>query len=446
MIPILIDNFGPLILHATTSTLALKVLSINKYHYLKGGADNIYLQGSKLLEKKGHEVIHFSTVDKRNESSSTSEYFVTNPDFLNKSRIKQLLLSVRYLYSYEAKRKLKRLIKDHKPDVAHLHIFFGEISLSILPVLKKAGIPVVMTLHEYKMLCPAYTLFDQNMKICEKCATGNYIPSVIKRCVGNNFLYSMLSATEGYFRDWIIPYEKYIDHFFTYSDFSSTKHLEYKTGLSKKMSYLNNFIQVPEQVDHSHHENYYLYFGRLSREKGLLTLLKAIKQEPEVVLKIAGEGPLRSVMEEYCKANDLKNVKFLGYLEKEQLNAVIRNATFTIAPSEWYETFGMNILESMSLGTPVIVSKIGGMKELVKEGKTGFLIKPGEEDSILDCIRSLKNIGKNEYIKLSTQCYEFSKNFSEESHYRTLIKVYESQIAMKKINIQSHTKNTNMQR
>ncbi|MFO0793949.1 MAG: glycosyltransferase, partial [Candidatus Brocadiaceae bacterium] len=208
----------------------MRILQINNYHYIKGGSDRVYFETSKLLEEKGHTVIHFSVNDKEALESPYKKYFLNGIDFLKKDKlcVKNIL---RFVYSHEAREKLENLIRNENPEIAHLHIFYGRIGLSILPVLKKYNIPAVMTVHEYKVLCPMYNFLNRNEEICEKCAKGNYFYCVINRCNRNSFLYSFVSALECYVRDSLFNYEKYIDKFIMVSKFIQEKHLKYKPHL-----------------------------------------------------------------------------------------------------------------------------------------------------------------------------------------------------------------------
>ena len=402
----------------------MKVLQINKYHYLKGGADKVYLDTSNLLAERGHEVLHFSTSDTKNEFSLTSEFFVKSPDFLTLSTWQKMKSSLSYIYSNQSKQNLTNLILEHQPDLAHIHIFFGELSLSILSVLRKFNIPVVMTLHDFKLLCPIYSLYDQDNSICEKCASGNILHCVRKKCNKNNYAYSLMASVESVTRDWLFSYEKYIDHFIAVSKFSMKKHLEYRVQLEGKISHLYNFVDRPLSVMKPGHEDYYCYFGRLSREKGLLNLVNAFAKNG-FKLKIAGEGPFKKELEQYCQQNSISNVAFVGHQSGLQLERFVNRAKFTIVPSECYESFGLVVIESMQQGTPVIASNIGAIPELVEHHRTGFLFTSGQLEAIQQAIMLADSYNTEAYQALSQNCIQFANKFNSQNHYKSLMRIYD---------------------
>jgi len=384
----------------------------------------MYFLISDLLEEKGHEVIHFSTHSEMNESSPTSEFFVEDPNFQNRPFLKKALKSPSYIYSRKSRQKLRQLLEKEKPDIAHLHIFFGELSLSILPELKKHNIPVVMSLHEYKMLCSAYTLYDRNGSICELCSSGNHLHSIKKKCTKGSFFSSCISALECYVRDEFIPYDKYIDRFISVSQFSMNKHLEFRPELQDKISYIYNFTDS-EPVSTILSDNYFVYFGRLSREKGIETLIKAFARLPELKLKIIGDGTERNDYERLVEELGVQNIEFCGFKRGKELNDEIIRAKFCIIHSEWYETFGLTVIESMLCGTPPISSGLGGMSELIEDQKTGFIFKPKKVDDLVRVLGIASNMSPTQYHKMATKCLTFaSRNFNKEKYYSELITIY----------------------
>ncbi|MFY0626306.1 MAG: glycosyltransferase [Reichenbachiella sp.] len=402
----------------------MKILQINKYHYLRGGSDKVYLETSKLLQKNGHDIIHFSTVNPKNEFSPTASYFVKDPDFLGQNLFMKIKSSFRYIYSYEAKRKLTKLIEDHRPEIAHLHIFFGELSLSILSVLRKHKIPVVMTLHDFKLLCPIYSLYDQNNSICEKCAKGNLLHCIQKKCNKGSYAYSTLASLESYVRELWYSYDKHIDHFLAVSKFSMYKHLEYRDDIADKISCLHNFIEYSSSSITHGHESYYCYFGRMSREKGLMTLVKAF-EENGLELKLAGDGPYRQELEQYCQHNSIRNITFVGHQSGKALEHLVGQAKFSIVPSECYESFGLVVVESMRFGTPVIASNIGAISELVEHQHTGFLFTSGQFNSMQQAIMLADSQSIDSYQELSENCIQFVNKFNSQNHYTSLMRTYE---------------------
>ncbi len=406
------------------SDSALKVLQINKYHYLKGGSDRMYLETSELLSEHGHQVCHFSTCNAKNLPSPTSFFFVNAPDFANSSFLQKIGQAFSYLYSSKSAKQLSQLIREEKPDIAHLHIFFGELSLSVLTTLKKHRIPIVMTLHDFKLLCPIHSLYDQKGEICEQCSTGKYHHALIKKCNKNQISLSAMSALESYFRDWLIPYESYINHFIAVSEFTKSKHLQFRLKLANKISTIHNFAtshDLPKRVNKA---NYIIYFGRLSREKGLTQLINTMSLFPNSSLHIVGEGPEESTLKTLVAQLKIENVVFLGYQNGEDLNQLIQKARFSIFPSESYESFGLGIIESFFLGTPPLASAIGGMKELIENNVNGFLFEPSNPLELQNSISEALSISESDYNNMIIEGKKSSMNYSKINHYKQLISLY----------------------
>jgi glycosyltransferase involved in cell wall biosynthesis len=410
----------------------MKVLQVNNFHYYGSGTDRIYLETGKLLKSKGHEVYYFSTSDEKNIPSEQDRYFVNNFNFLNASKTEQIKSLGRFIYSKAVKKNLERLITDLKPDLAHLHIFFGRLSNSILPVLRKHNIPVIMTLHEYKLVCPVYTLLNADGKICERCVHGNYLPCIIQKCNRHNFYYSTIAALESYIRDWFFAYEKNIERFICVSRFMTEKMQSLRPAHAKKFIHINNFIDLSQYEFTLEKHDYYLYFGRISREKGIFTMLETFRSFPEIRLIIVGEGAILDAARTFVKEHEIRNVEFLGYISGKPLIEIISKAKFVIVPSEWYETFGLVAIESMAAGTPVIASSIGAIPEIIESGKTGFLFESRNPVSMSEAIKRSQCISENEYKSMAfaaRQCVE--NNYDTEKYYASLMNVYQQTLAEK---------------
>lgn len=204
----------------------MKILQINKYFYRKGGAETVFFNTIKLLEEQGHTVIPFSLHHKKNESSNYEDYFVNYPELSDSSIIDRLLYTPSFFYNKEAARKLEKLIQVEKPDIAHIHLMFNSLSIAILPILKKYNIPVVMSVHDYRLVCPAYTFTDGNGNFCERCKDKRYYQCVKYRCSKQNFINSMMLCMDSYFRALFFPPIQYIDKFIFVSKFSMNKHIQ----------------------------------------------------------------------------------------------------------------------------------------------------------------------------------------------------------------------------
>ena len=244
----------------------MKILQINNYHYLRGGSDKVYLDTSQLLKSKGHKVINFSVRDSKNLTNTYSAFFIRPVNFFKGGFFKKIVMVLRFVYSFESKDHLEKLIKKERPDIAHVHIYHGRLTSSIMGVLRKYNIPIVMTLHEYRMLCPVYTFLDNKKNICEKCAHGNYMHCFLNKCCKNNRIYSLIMAVECFFRDLLIPSKDYIDKFIMVSKFSMKKHLHYIPSIKDKAGHIYNFFDDKRYRKSKHPKHFYVYFGRLSKE------------------------------------------------------------------------------------------------------------------------------------------------------------------------------------
>lgn len=402
----------------------MKILQINKYFYRKGGAETVFFNTIKLLEEKGHTVIPFSLQNKKNISSPYSPFFVEYPE-LSESNLSTKIKNVfKFIYNKEAAENLERLIIKERPDIAHIHLMFNSLSVSILPVLKKHRIPIVMSVHDYRLVCPAYTFIDGKGNFCEKCAGGKFYNCITNKCSGNNLSNSMMLSLDSYFRHFFFSPINYIRKFIFVSNFSREKHIQINNNFKKKSTRLYNFTPSPKETN-SVKGDYMFFFGRISNEKGIKTLLEAFKQLPKIQLKIAGTGPLF----EELKMWSLPNVEFLGFRSGDDLKKQIMNSSFVIVPSECYENNPMSIIEAYTLGKPVIGSNIGGIPELIEEKKTGMLFTVKSVENLKEILAEADKITDKQYKDMSASAIEFAKNnFSEDNHYEKLISIYKETI------------------
>lgn len=401
----------------------MKVLSVNKFHYIKGGADRLYLEWSELLEKKGHEIVYFSMQHERNQATTYARYFVENVEFFNNGGWRNLPdMALRVLYSRQARRRIELLIEDTRPEIAHLHNIAHQLSPSILDSLKKHGLPVVQTVHDYKFGCPTYSFFTEG-QVCERCKRHHYYNTVLHRCNRGSLSASLLNCVEMYFHQLIGIYDK-VDLFISPSNFLREKMIEY--GFSpERIVRIPNFVDTNQYVPSYTSDGYFLFVGRLVSFKGVSTLLEAMRSVQESQLYIVGEGELREQLEARAREESIQNVSFLGYQSGPELKSLIANAMFTVTPSEWYENMPYAILESFALGTPVLAANIGGMPELIEPGVNGLLFEPGSVVDLVEKIRylllnrqQLASMGKRARAKIE-------REYDAETHYERVVQVYE---------------------
>lgn len=403
----------------------MKILQINKYFYKKGGAETVFFNTISLLESKGHTVIPFCLQNKKNQESPYSSYFVDYPELSESNLFTKIKNVFRFIYNKQAARKIEKLIIKEKPDIAHIHLLFNSLSVSILPVLRKYNIPVVMSVHDYRLVCPAYTFTDGKGNFCEKCSTGKFYHCITNKCSKQSFFNSTMLSLDSYFRALFIPPIAYINKFIFVSSFSRNKHIQVNSMFKDKSVYLYNFTPTVEDTNINKGE-YMLFFGRISEEKGLRTLIQSIKGLPHINLKIAGTGPL---WDELTQEN-IPNVDFLGFMSGKELENCIAKASFVIVSSECYENNPMSIIEAYTLGKPVIGSNLGGIPELIVDNETGFLFKTKSVESLKNAIQKANDVPNGVYQEMSKSAIKFAdENFSETSHYNKLIRIYEEVIA-----------------
>lgn len=400
----------------------MKILMVNKFFYIKGGSETYYFALKRLLEAQGHTVIDFSMQDEKNFTSKYSKYFVENVNYNSAEGLKKKLKAgFNIVYSKEAKKKFEQLVIATRPDIIHLHIFQHQLSPSILDVIKKYNLPTVYTAHDLKMLCLNYKMMHHG-KICEECKGQKYYRCAVNKCVKESFAKSCINVAEGYIHKWRHSYDV-IDKIITPSAFYKKKFEEFGIP-SKRVVHIPNFLDTekPEVNITNDCEEYYLYFGRLSEEKGLLTLLRAF-QGINAKLYIVGTGPIKSEIEEYILAESITNVKVLGFMSGQPLKDIVGNAKAVILPSEWYENGPYSAIEALQMGRPIIGADIAGIPELV-DGN-GYLFKSGSPGDLKEQIEKMEGLTEAEYQKLKSNSYKlFLNSYTKETHYKELEKIY----------------------
>ena len=405
------------------------ILQINKYYYLKSGAERYMFDVSSLLQNRGHHVIPFAMQHEKNVPTKYSKYFVENIEFsreIKSSIFRKLKLGLKVIYSFEARNKLSRLIEKEKPDIAHIHKFNNSLTPSILYALKKKGIPVVQTLHDYRTICPNYNLYDFNkFEVCEDCKGHNYFNALRRRCheIGASSLVGLNIAIESYLYHFLKTYESTIDLFIAPSNFLMKKLIDF--GVDKnKIIHIPYFVHYDKYTPNYSNFNYLLYFGRLERHKGIKALISAMKRVNSLKLYIVGEGSYRNELEKYMEIDNVKNVLLVGYKKGKELNEFIKNSLFTIVPSEWYENCPLAVLESFALGKPVIGADIGGIPDLVDNEYTGMLFERGNVEDLAEKIGYLLN-NKNLVAEMGRNARKkIEAKYNKNEHYMRLIEAY----------------------
>lgn len=395
----------------------MKVLIANKFFYHNGGAETVFFQERDFLLKHGLKVVDFSMTDKRNLPSPYAAFFAPNINFFQQAGVvEKVYHAVSFVHSSATVKKIEELIIQEKPQIAHLHNIYHQLTPSIIPVFKKYGIKIVLTLHDCKLVCPNYLALRKG-RICTACQGEFFWKPFFLNCQ-NSRMHSLLLAVEAYWHKWRKTYED-VDLFLTPSQFLAN--LISNRIASEKIRILHNGVDTDCCHPTFSDEGYYaLYFGRLSREKGIFTLLQAHEQVAErVPLKIVGTGEV----EEELRIR-YPDVTFLGRKTGEELFDVVANAAFVIVPSECYENCSMAILEAMAFGKPVIASRLGGIPEQINDGETGMLFENGNAvelaekmDLLFSDVRLREQLGRAARRKVE-------KEYALVDHNRQLLTIY----------------------
>ncbi len=397
----------------------MKVLLVNKFHWPKGGSEKYYFELGELLKQHGHEVAYFSMEDEKNISTGDKEYFVPKFDLNNSSKLKALDV----IYNKKNQKIMEYALDDFKPDIVHLNNFQRQLSASIIKPCVDRNIPIVFTAHDVQAICPAITMMDNDKNPCELCIGGRYINCIKKSCNKGSKLKSILGALEGYYYRKNKIYTDKISYIITPSEFYRKKFIE--DGVNEnKIKAIHNSIIMGDYNVKVEDEGYALYFGRLSKEKGILNLINAFKKCKKGTLYIAGEGPEKDRIENIIKENKLeKRVKLLGFLNKEEMTEVTRKCKFVVVPSIWYENCPYSVLETLAIGKPVIGSNMGGIPELVSDNENGYIY-----DTIEELTEKMNMLFSDEEIvkKFSKKSKELAKEkYDREVYYSELKNIYD---------------------
>ena len=402
----------------------MKLLFLNNYHYLRGGSERVFFSEIEMLRANGHNVCSFARKHPRDLPSTFSYLF---PEDLKTESVRFSVDALRtvkeIIYSKEAKASLRKLIDQFRPDIAHAHNIYGRLTTSVLDILREESIPTVLTLHDYKLICPSYKLMRDG-RVCEECKGNNFYKTILYRCHKDSIIASVLYAFESYFNFWFKKYTGNVAHFISPSRFLKDKLVEFGYP-EKKIEYLPNYLDVSKFKPSYTPGKYFLYLGRLSAEKGISTLIKAYEKVDyaHTKLMIAGEGPERNKLENMASQNP--NIIFTGYMSGPRLEEASRDSLAIVIPSEWYENAPISILEAMAYGKPVIGSRIGGIPEMVDEGETGYLFKPGDIEDLASKIESFLSLPKSAIAEMGKAAREKVENFyNERIHYERLMEIY----------------------
>lgn len=398
----------------------MKILQVNKFFHLNGGSERYFFDVSAALEQAGHEVVHFSMTHPKNVPSPYAEYFVDQIEFGEGKRT--LRKAAHFLYSTEAEKKITALVRATRPDVAHLHNIAHQLTPSIIRALKREGVPVVQTLHDYQLICPNYLLFTKGSP-CERCHKQKYWQAIVNNCVQDSKVASALSAAEMTLHNVLLKsYEQGVQQFIAPSRFLHDTLVRW--GWDKKqVTYLPHFVEK-HRAANTKKKNQVLFIGRLTKEKGVHVLVEAARGLKNVDVLFAGTGPEESALQQIIEQEKLTHCRLLGFQDTAALDQLIQESRAVVVPSIWFENAPMVVYESLALGTPVIASNRGGLPELIQEGKNGVLFEPGDAKTLATAIHSI----------LSQHPLQIAKNqYNKEFHLNHLEQLYEASFSPKNV-------------
>jgi len=379
------------------------------------------IQLGELLEADGHTVIPFAAQHPDNRPSPWNDYFPPGVD--TESPSAQDI--AQFVYSPAARRNLRALLNEAGPvDLAHLHIYYGQLTASVLQPLKEAGVPIVQSLHEYKLTCPVYSHLSQGT-ICEACEGQHFWRALPRRCNQGSLARTALSVLESYVSR-ALGDVRHVDHFIAVSDFLRRKMIEHEVVPPEDITTVHNFVDAARFTPSEEVGEHVLYFGRLSQEKGLRTLVDAAAPLTEIPLLIAGTGAEREALEAEVARRGLDHVRFVGFQSGDDLWDLVRRSLCTVLPSEWYENCPMTVLESLACARPVVGANIGGIPELIDDGADGALVPSGNAEALREAIAWMQAhphqaaaMGKRGRQKVETK-------FSPERHVEQVLAVYDA--------------------
>lgn len=363
----------------------MKVLMINKFLYPNGGSETYIFKIGEWLEKNGHEVQYFGMEHTGRCVGNRVNAYTSDMDFHGGSILSKLTYPIKTIYSSEARKQIRKVLDDFKPDVCHINNFNYQLTPSIILEIKKwnKNCRIVFTAHDYQLVCPNHMCNNPNThQNCEKCLGGHFINCAKGKCIHGSTAKSAIGTMEAMLWNGNGVYKNF-DKIICCSEFLKKK-MDTNPVFTERTIALHNFVEKVENRD-VEKKNYVLYFGRFSEEKGIGTLIQAAKELPDVQLIFAGTGPLES------EINGVANIKNVGFQKGEALERLIREAKFSVYPSEWYENCPFSVMESQMYGTPVLGANIGGIPELIRVGDTGELFDSGNKEELKSKIKEMSN-------------------------------------------------------
>ena len=398
----------------------MKILMINKFLHPNGGSETYIFKLGECLKEYGNEVQYFGMEHENRCVGNNVGAYTSNMDFHGGSKLSKITYPVKTIYSIEARKKIRKVLDDFQPDVCHLNNFNYQLTPSIILEINKwrkenrKTCKIVFTAHDYNLVCPNHMLNNPlTHENCESCLGGHFKNCIKGKCIHSSTAKSIVGAAEAYFWNAKGVY-KYIDKIICCSKFMK-RIMDSNPLFAKKTVVVHNFVD-DLKYEYKEKENYVLYFGRFSEEKGIRTLLEVCKELPEVKFVFAGSGAFED------EIRKVPNIECVGFKSGKELHNLISKAKFSVYPSEWYENCPFSVMESIMFATPVIASKIGGLPELVQDGVNGILFEYKNKNDLKNKISELWNDDKKS-AELSENCKK-TKFLDVDKYYHILVNVY----------------------
>jgi glycosyltransferase involved in cell wall biosynthesis len=388
----------------------MKVLVVHNFYQHPGGEDGVFADEANLLERHGHSVYR---------------YEAHNDEIRDMSGFQRLAAGAGTIWNRNSHRTITDIIRKERPDVMHVHNTLPLLSPAIYHAARDEGVAVVQTLHNYRMLCPG-ALFYRDGKICEDCLGKAPLPAIVHGCYRDSTVASGAVAAMLITHRLMGTWTRTINRYISMTQFGKSKFVA--GGIpDEKIIVKPHFVNADLQPGDGN-GGYVLFVGRLTDDKGIPVLLDAwMRQRTDLHLKIAGDGPVRDTVEEACRENP--TIEWLGQRNSKEIYELMSKAAAVVVPSVWYETFGRVVAESFAVGTPVIVSRIGAIEELVDSGRTGMHFSPGHGQDLAERFNWLAD-HPDELKEMRRQARsEYERRFSSDENYRQLIAVYDEAIA-----------------
>lgn len=406
-----------------------RLVGVHRLHHRMGGAEGVHLDHLALFRAFGWDCAEFAMDHPENEPSEWQRFFPSR--FEQPTGPTAFTKLPRFFHSGEAREKFARLLDEMRPDVIHIHGIYVHLTNAILKPALDRRIPIVYTLHDYKLVCPAYHFWTKHDGVCERCRGGRQWHCLTNRCTGGSLVKDALYAADGYIQ-WHrrLPRDA-VDRFVGPCRFLVDKFVEHGFP-AEKMRWVPNFFESADDAPvgaadvaalRARHGRHVLFFGRLSPEKGIDLLIDACA-EARVPLVLAGDGPQRAELEAQA-ARRGGSVAFLGHLKGAALWAQVEAATVIALPSVWYEIAPKSILEAQARAKPVIVSAIGGLPELVEDGVTGVVVPPHDAQALASGLRGLFGLDEAALAAMGERARARTlSTFPKERYYREIVAIY----------------------